>query len=153
MSRSAVGFFLGLLLAMLPVNAISVYVLHDVDQDRVGLWNKAFRVLAAGALAFSVVASLLLLIYLSAGRRILRLSEAPTDTSLATVLGASAAVCQYLFDIAATKVRARHLRLHAYRISSAMSRNLRSHSAPQTTSIHIALSAKLLQFELCLKSI
>ena len=61
-----------MLVAVLPVNAVSVYVLHDVDKDRVGRWNLAFLELCEEFLIFSALATGLFLLFLWAGRALLR---------------------------------------------------------------------------------
>lgn len=66
MWRMTWRFYVGMLVAALFTNAVAVYLLHDVDPDRIGQWNLAYRELAEEFLLFAfVVAALFLLLYLA----------------------------------------------------------------------------------------
>ena len=101
MLRTATVFLLGILVAALPVNALSVYVLHDFNKNEVGQANAAFAGLAFEVVVFSVVASLLLVLFLWLGRRLVRAPVARPHLGLVLLLGAATIVAQYIFDMAA----------------------------------------------------
>jgi hypothetical protein len=100
MWRVVSRFAAGLLATVLPVNAISVYILHDVDKDRVGRWNLAFFKLCEEFLIFSVLASVLFLLCLWVGRALLRKPLSP-DYVLAFWLGVAVILVQYPIELAA----------------------------------------------------
>ena len=88
-----------MLVTVLPVNAISVYILHDVDKDRVGRWNLAFFELCEEFLIFSVLASGLFLLFLWGGRALLRKPLSPNYV-LAFWLGVAVILVQYPIELA-----------------------------------------------------
>jgi hypothetical protein len=94
-------FFVGLLVAALPIDALSVYLLHDVDAGKVGQWSAAFRDLNVEMFVFSVITSVLLFVFLWLGRKLFRTQLARPHLGLVFLLGAGVVVVQYLSDIAA----------------------------------------------------
>jgi len=94
MWRIAYSFFGGLMITVLPVNFISVYLLHDVDKERVGQWNLAFFELCEEFLLFGLVVTGLFLFFLWCGRALLRI---PTSSNyvLAFFMGVLVIVVQY----------------------------------------------------------
>jgi hypothetical protein len=95
MWRLAYNFVGGMTIVALPLNAISVYLLHDVDRDRVGQWNLAYLELCE---EFLILAALTLTIFLFLtllGRILFRLQELPANTKLAFVLGILLILAQY----------------------------------------------------------
>jgi hypothetical protein len=54
MWRLTSRFFIGMFATAMLTNAASVYLLHDVDTDRMGKWNLAYRELTAEFLLFGL---------------------------------------------------------------------------------------------------
>jgi hypothetical protein len=94
MWRIAYSFFGGLMITVLPVNFISVYLLHDVDKDRMGRWNLAFLELCQEFLLFGLVVTGLFLFFLWCGRALLRI-PASSNYVLAFFMGVLVIVVQY----------------------------------------------------------
>lgn len=92
-------FFFGVAVSALPVNALSVYVFHDVDKNRMGQWNRAFGELMVEFLLFSTITALFLLVFLALGRRFIRPSVSEFHPGLSFLLGCGLLVFQYIFDI------------------------------------------------------
>jgi hypothetical protein len=88
------GIFCGAILA----GAISVYVFHDVDQDKIGHLNDAFAGLSieAGVFGLMVGGPVWLLVLL--GRRFLNLRDYSPRASISFSLGITVAVFQYPFE-------------------------------------------------------
>jgi hypothetical protein len=92
-------FFGGMMIAVLIVNFISVYLLHDVDKDRVGRWNLAFFELCAEFLLFGLVVTALFLLFLWCGRALFRTPVSPNYV-LAFFMGVLVILLQYPVDLA-----------------------------------------------------
>ena len=84
--------------AVLPVNFISVYLLHDVDKERVGRWNLAFFELFEEFLLFSLVVTGLFLFFLWCGRALLRI-PASSNYVLAFSMGVLVILLQYPIEV------------------------------------------------------
>jgi hypothetical protein len=87
MWRLAYSFIGAMTIAALPLNAISVYLFHDVDDDRVGQWNLAYLELCGEFLILAAVAGTLVFLLTWIGRILLRLQEIPPSPKLAFFLG------------------------------------------------------------------
>jgi hypothetical protein len=55
MLRAILLLMLGVFCTALFSAAISVYIFHDVDKDKIGHWNEAFAGLCAESVLFTVV--------------------------------------------------------------------------------------------------
>lgn len=89
--------------AALPLNAISVYLFHDVDHDRVGQWNLAYLELCGEFLILVAIAGTIVLLLTWLGRILFRLQEIPTNRKLAFFLGILLILAQYPIEFAARK--------------------------------------------------
>ena len=103
MWRIACRFLGGMLIAVLPVNFISVYLLHDVDKDRTDRWSLAFFELFEEFLLFSLVVTGLFLFFLWCGRALFRIPAA-LNYGLAFSLGVFVILVQYLIEWAGRAV-------------------------------------------------
>lgn len=92
----------------LLTNAAAVYSLHDVDTDRVGEWNLAFRELTLEAFIFSLVltASFFLLTWI--GTMVFRLRHVALNLKLGVVLGIAVMLIQYPAEFTARKLAPGH---------------------------------------------
>src|SRR5437764_13494196 len=104
MWRVTYSFLSGVLIAAMITNGVAVYLLHDVDADRIGKWNLAFWDLTLEFFIFSLflTASFLLLIWI--GTRVLRLPHAALNPKLAFVLGIAVMLIQYPAELAVRKL-------------------------------------------------
>jgi hypothetical protein len=99
MLRNTLAFAFGLLVAVIPVNLFSVYVVRDVDADMRSKLGQAFINLTIEMLAFIAVASF---IFGTAGYlivRFLKLHPVKDGKSLSLWLGAALILMQYVLDI------------------------------------------------------
>lgn len=95
MWRLSSRFFLGLFGAAICTNAVAVYLLHDVDADRIGKLNLAYSELMKEFFIFSAIASVIFLLVTWIGTRVLRLQGAHRNARLALRLGIALIVIQY----------------------------------------------------------
>ena len=100
MGRTILYFLLGTLCTALFSAAISVYVFHDVDHDKLGHWNAAFAGLAAEVIFFTLIMTGGVALLTLLGRQVLHLRGHPTSAKLGLFLGIGASVVQYLWDFA-----------------------------------------------------
>jgi hypothetical protein len=98
MQKLAKAFFWGLVVAGVSLNAISVYLLHDVDANRIGKLNLAFAELCEEFSFFIVIASVFFLFVLWIGKKLLRLQLLAPNQRLAFSLGAMLMIAQYGID-------------------------------------------------------
>jgi|WetSurMetagenome_2_1015567.scaffolds.fasta_scaffold421420_2 hypothetical protein len=101
MWRAAIWFFSGMILSALPVNALSVYVFHDVDKDMIGQWHVAYVQLNIELLIVSLIASGLLLLFICLGEKLFHHPILSLNIRLAFILGVSTIVLQYVCEMAA----------------------------------------------------
>jgi hypothetical protein len=87
MWRLTYSFVGGMTVAALPLNAISVYLFHDVDHDRVGQWNLAYLELCGEILILVAMTGTVVLLLTWIGRMIFRLQEVPPSSKLSFFLG------------------------------------------------------------------
>ncbi len=92
-----------MLITVLPVNFISVYLLHDVDKERAGQWNLAFFELCEEFLIFSMVVTGLFLFFLWCGRVLLRIPPS-SNYVLAFSMGVLVILVQYPIELAGRAV-------------------------------------------------
>jgi hypothetical protein len=89
---------LGLFCTALFCAAISVYVLHDVDHDKIGHWNEAFAGLCAESVLFTLVISGAVGLLTLLGRHIFHLRGYSPRAMLGLFLGVGVTVAQYPWD-------------------------------------------------------
>lgn len=95
MWRMTWRFYVGMLVAALFTNAVAVYLLHDVDPDRIGQWNLAYRELAEEFLLFAFVVAALFLLFTWLGKVLLRLPRVSESSNWALSLGIAVILIQY----------------------------------------------------------
>jgi hypothetical protein len=103
MWRLAYSFIGAMTITALSLNAISVYLLHDVDADRVGQWNLAYLELCVEFLILAAVVGIVVLALTGIGRILLRLQGIPPSPKLAFFLGILLILAQYPIEFAARK--------------------------------------------------
>ena len=108
MWRLTSRFFIGMFATALSTNSAAVYLLHDIDADRIGKWNLAFWELNLEFFIFSLVltASFLLLTWI--GTMVFRLRHVATNLKLGFVLGVAAMFIQYPAEFAVRKLTPGH---------------------------------------------
>ena len=97
MWRLTWSFFVTMVLASLPMNALSVYVFHDAGEP----FNSAFISLIVEAIMFSLVVSGLFLFLIFLGKKLIRHPATPPNVRLVCCLGIATMILQYPFDLAA----------------------------------------------------
>lgn len=90
-------------------NAVAVYWLHDVDADRMGQLNLAYRELTLEFFVFAVVLTVILFLLTCVGTFALRLRDVPPSPTLAFVLGMAVPILQYPAEFAVRKLTAGNL--------------------------------------------
>jgi hypothetical protein len=92
----------------LLTNAAAVYLLHDVDADRIGKWNLAFWELTLEFFIFSLVltASFFLLTWI--GIMVFRLRQVALNFKLGLALGIGVMLVQYPAEYAVRKLAPGH---------------------------------------------
>jgi hypothetical protein len=105
-----VGFrlFLGMLTTAIFTNAVAVYLLHDVDIDRIGRLNLAYRELTLESLIFAIVATAIFLLAGWIGSLVLRLRVASSGLRLGFVLGIALMLIQYPGELIVRKFSSQH---------------------------------------------
>ena len=98
MGRAALSLILGMLSTSVLVDAISVYVFHDVDQDKIGHLHEAFEDLSIEMIVFSLIVGGSVWLLSLFGRRVFKLRGYSPRPTLALSLGVSAIVIQYPFE-------------------------------------------------------
>lgn len=104
MWRAIRSLVLGMFFTALFLGAISVYVFHDVDKDRIGHWNQAFAEFSIEAVLFSLVVGGLAWLLALLGRKLLKLGGYSPAARMGLYLGIAVAVLQYPFEFAARKL-------------------------------------------------
>jgi hypothetical protein len=105
-----VGFrlFLGMVTTSIFTNAVAVYLLHDVDIDRIGRLNLAYRELTLESLIFAIVATAIFLLASWIGSLVLRLRVASSGLRLGLVLGIAFMLIQYPGELIVRKFSSQH---------------------------------------------
>jgi hypothetical protein len=101
MWRLTSWFFVGVLVSALFVNALSVYVFHDVDREMIGRWHEAYFQLNIELLFFSLIVTGLLLLFMCLGIKLFRYPVFSQNVRLAFTLGVGTILIQYVYDLAA----------------------------------------------------
>jgi hypothetical protein len=104
MQQSTFLLILGTLCTSLLSSALSVYVFHDVDRDRMGHLNEAFRALCGESLMFTIVFGAIVAVLTQLGNRLFHLSDYTPGSKLSCLLGIGVIVLQYPWDIAGRKL-------------------------------------------------
>ncbi len=92
---------LGIFCTAILSAALAVYILHDVDVDEIGQWNRAFAGLCTESILFTVMVGGVVALLTLLGRHLSHLKECPPRAKLSLCLGISVIVFQYLWDFAA----------------------------------------------------
>ena len=94
--------------AALVTNAAAVYLLHDVDPDRIGKWNLAFWELTLEFFIFSLVLTLFFLLLTWIGTIVFRLRRVAPNLKLGFVLGIAVMFIQYPSEFAVRRLTPGH---------------------------------------------
>jgi hypothetical protein len=97
MLRLAWVFFSAMVLASLPVSALSAYVLHDAGEHL----NASFISLIGETIMFSLVVSGLFFLWIFSGPKPIRHPATPSNIRLVCCLAIATMILQYPFDLAA----------------------------------------------------
>jgi hypothetical protein len=84
--------------------AISVYIFHDVDQDKIGHWNEAFVGLGAESVLFTLIVGSSVGLLTLLGRHLFHLTDYSPRAMLGLFLGIGITAFQYPWDFAGRKV-------------------------------------------------
>src|SRR3979411_2289101 len=95
MWRLTSRFCIGTFAAAMFTNAAAVYLLHDVDADRVGKWNLAYYELTLEFFVFSLVLTVSFLLLTWIGRVVFGLRDVTLNLKLGFVLGIAVTSIQY----------------------------------------------------------
>jgi hypothetical protein len=98
MWRAILLLMFGIFCTALFLAAISGYVFHDVDQDKIGHWNEAFGDLFIEAVVFSLIISGAVWLLALLGRQLFNLRGYSPRTRIGLSLGIATAVFQYPFE-------------------------------------------------------
>jgi len=97
-------FFLGILAAATLTNAAAVYLFHDVDADRVGNLNLAYRDLTLEFFVYGFVLSVIFLLSVWIGSLVFRLRGTLPNLKLGLTLGIVVTILQYPAEFAVRKL-------------------------------------------------
>jgi len=89
---------LGMFCTALFSAAISVYIFHDVDKDKIGHWNEAFAGLCIESVIFTVVVGGGVALLTLLGRLLFNLKGYSPRSKLGACLGIGVTVLQYPWD-------------------------------------------------------
>gem|GEM_PF-4561752 len=87
MWRLTSRFFIGMFASAMATNAAAVYLLHDVDADRIGKWNLAYWELTLEFFVFSLVLAVLFFLLTWIGTVAFGLRHGPLNSADAFLLG------------------------------------------------------------------
>ena len=106
MWRLTSRFFLGVFAAAIFTNAVAVYLLHDVDADRIGKLNLAYWELTLEFFAFSLVLAVIFSLLTWIGILVFHLRDIPPNLKLGFILGTVVTLLQYPAEFAVRKLAA-----------------------------------------------
>jgi hypothetical protein len=89
---------LGIFCTAIFVGAVSVFVFHDVDQDKIGHWNEAFTDLFIEMIVFNLIISSAVWLLALLGRQLFGLRGYSPRARIGLFLGIAATVFQYPFE-------------------------------------------------------
>jgi hypothetical protein len=95
MWRLTSRFFLGTLASAMFTNAVAVYLLHDVDADRIGKWNLAYWELTREFFVFGLVVTILFFLLAWIGTLVFGLGHVAPNLRLGLILGIAVTLLQY----------------------------------------------------------
>lgn len=98
MRRAILLLMLGIFCTALFSTAISVYIFHDVDKDKIGHWNEAFAGLCTESVLFTVVVGGGVALLTLLGRHLFHLKGYSPRAKLGLFLGIGVTVLQYPWD-------------------------------------------------------
>jgi hypothetical protein len=108
MWRLTSRFFIAMFATALLTNAVAVYLLHDVDADRIGKWNLAFWELTLEFFIFSLVLTVSFFLQTWIGIMVFRLRQVALDFKLGLVLGIAVVLVQYPMEFTVRKLAPGH---------------------------------------------
>jgi hypothetical protein len=103
MRRTTLFLMLGIFGTALFGAAISVYMLHDVDQEKIGHWNEAFVGLCAESVLFTLIVGGGVALLTLLGRHLFHLKGYSPRAVLGLILGVGVTVLQYPWEFAVRK--------------------------------------------------
>jgi hypothetical protein len=103
MRRAILLLMLGIFCTALFGAAISVYIFHDVDQDKIGHWNEAFAGLCTESVLFTLVIGGGVALLTLLGRHLFHLKGYSPRAMLGLLLGVGVTGFQYPWEFAARK--------------------------------------------------
>lgn len=108
MWRLTSSFFIAMFATALLTNAAAIYLLHDVDADRIGKWNLAFWELSLEFFIFSLVLTVSFLLLTWIGIMVFRLRQVALNFKLGLVLGIAVVLVQYPAEFIVRKLASGH---------------------------------------------
>jgi hypothetical protein len=103
MRRTTLFLMLGIFGTALFGAVISVYMLHDVDQDKIGHWNEAFLGLCVESVLFTLIVGGGVTFLSLLGRHFFHLKGYSPRAMLGFLLGVGVTVLQYPWEFAVRK--------------------------------------------------
>lgn len=97
-----------MLAAAILTNAVAVYLFHDVDADRVGKLNLAYRELTLEFLTFALVLAVPFFLLTWIGTVVFGLRDVPSNLNLGFVLGIALILIQYPAEFTLRKLAPEH---------------------------------------------
>jgi len=104
MWRLILSFCRGILLAGVLLNAVSVYIFHDVDKELIGKWNIAFRDLLGELFLFGLFVVLGTAMLTQLGRLLAKLRPAVPSPKLGFFVGICVILAQYPVEYLIRKI-------------------------------------------------
>ncbi len=104
MRRAILLLMLGIFCGAILAGAISVYVFHDVDQEKIGHLNDAFAGLSIEAGVFGLIIGGPVWLSVLLGRRFLNSRDYSPRARISFSLGIAVAVFQYPFEFIGRKL-------------------------------------------------
>jgi hypothetical protein len=101
-------FFIAMFATALLTNAAAVYLLHDVDADRIGKWNLAFWELTLELFIFGLVLTVSFFLLTWSGIMVFRLRQVTLNFKLGVVLGIAVMLVQYPAEFTVRKLAPGH---------------------------------------------
>jgi hypothetical protein len=95
---------LGIFCTALFSSAISVYIFHDVDHDKIGHWNEAFAGLSTESVLFTLIVSVPVGLLTLLGRLLFHLRRYSPRAMLGLFLGVAVTALQYPWYFVGRKV-------------------------------------------------
>jgi hypothetical protein len=106
MWRLTSRFFLGIFAAAIFTNAAAVYLLRDVDSDRVGKLNLAYGELTLEFVVYGLLLALIFFLFTWVGALVFHLRDISPSLKLGFTLGVVVTILQYPAEFAVRKLAA-----------------------------------------------